>query len=160
MNYFNKFQDLVTKGVNNVKNAVMKDSSSSSSFTNPYVQRGMTSMSSVDPNANQQQQQQKSATSLSAFLMGGPDKGNQTQGSTSSSSPALNNPYAMNNNFQNANDVDLATISFESYQKKGMKPDADFLKDFQLLPGETPLQWERCEIHLDNQDFSCRALIT
>ena len=160
MNYFNKFQDLVTKGVNNVKNAVMKDSSSSS-FTNPYVQRGMTSMSSVDPNVNQQQTQ-KQATSLSAFLMGGPDKGNQTQGSTSSSSSSstMNNPYTMNNNFQNANDVDLATISFESYQKKGMKPDADFLKDFQLLPGETPLQWERCEIHLDNQDFSCRALIT
>ena len=94
MNYFNKFQDLVTKGVNNVKNAVMKDSSSSS-FTNPYVQRGMTSMSSVDPNVNQQQTQ-KQATSLSAFLMGGPDKGNQTQGSTSSSSSSS----TMNNHIQ------------------------------------------------------------
>ena len=76
MNYFNKFQNLVSKGVTNVKNAI-----NGPQKHNAYIEKGMSTMYEGDPNdigasPFQEQNQPKKTTSLSEFLLQG-NKTNQ-----------------------------------------------------------------------------------
>ena len=140
MNYFNKFQNLVSKGVTNVKNAI-----NGPQKHNAYIEKGMSTMYEGDPNdigasPFQEQNQPKKTTSLSEFLLQG-NKTNQSQTNQIGNDVIAINPY----NIQN---------------RRESKPDDDFMNGFKLIEGENPVEWERCIIKLDDKEFNCRALIT
>ena len=134
MDYFNKFQNFVSKGVNNVKNAI-----------NPQLQnQNQNSIFGTNNQTNQTNQPQKQkTTSLSEFLLSG------NKNKSESPSPQK----------QNVNDV-IAINPYSNQSRKDTKPDDEFMKGFTLINGESPVEWERCIIMLDTQEFPCKALIT
>lgn len=139
MDYFNKFQNFVSKGVNNVKNAIngpQHPNQNSNSIFGPNSQ--------TVPPPNSQGAKPKT-TSLSEFLL----SGNKSKSDTSSPSPQT----------QNVNDV-IAINPYNIQSRKESKPDDEFMKGFTLINGESPVEWERCNIMLDTQEFPCKALIT
>lgn len=135
MDYFNKFQNFVSKGVNNVKNAINGPTQNS----NPIF--GTNSQPSLIQNP---QPSNNKTTSLSEFLL--------SRNKTKSDLPSQ--PQT-----QNVNDV-IAINPYNIQSRKDTKPDDDFMKGFTLINGETPVEWERCGIMLDTQEFQCKALIT
>ena len=135
MDYFNKLQNFVSKGVNNVKNAINGPTQNS----NPIF--GTNSQPSLIQNP---QPSNNKTTSLSEFLL--------SRNKTKSDLPSQ--PQT-----QNVNDV-IAINPYNIQSRKDTKPDDDFMKGFTLINGETPVEWERCGIMLDTQEFQCKALIT
>ena len=135
MDYFNKLQNFVSKGVNNVKNAINGPQRQNQNQNSIFSSNNQT-------NTMNQPQKQKT-TSLSEFLL----SGNKTK--SESSSPQT----------QNVNDV-IAINPYTNQSRKDTKPDDDFMKGFTLINGESPVEWERCIIMLDTQEFPCKALIT
>ena len=135
MDYFNKLQNFVSKGVNNVKNAINGPTQNS----NPTF--GTNSQPSLIQNP---QPSNNKTTSLSEFLL--------SRNKTKSDLPSQ--PQT-----QNVNDV-IAINPYNIQSRKDTKPDDDFMKGFTLINGETPVEWERCGIMLDTQEFQCKALIT
>ena len=132
MDYLNRFQNLVSKGVNNVKNAINGPTQNTNSIFG------------TNPQPSPIQNTQPKTTSLSEFLL----SGNKTK----SDIPSQPQP-------QNVNDV-IAINPFNIQSKKDTKPDDDFMKGFTLINGETPVEWERCSLMLDTHEFPCKALIT
>ena len=132
MDYLNRFQNLVSKGVNNVKNAINGPTQNTNFIFG------------TNPQPSPIQNTQPKTTSLSEFLL----SGNKTK----SDIPSQPQP-------QNVNDV-IAINPFNIQSKKDTKPDDDFMKGFTLINGETPVEWERCSLMLDTHEFPCKALIT
>ena len=110
MDYFNKLQNFVSKGVNNVKNAINGPTQNS----NPIF--GTNSQPSLIQNP---QPSNNKTTSLSEFLL--------SRNKTKSDLPSQ--PQT-----QNVNDV-IAINPYNIQSRKDTKPDDDFMKGFTLING-------------------------
>ena len=123
MNYLNKFQNLVSKGVSNVKNAINSQKNVEKGMINIYGDNSSPIETNTTPLAQPVTQK---TTSMSEFLSGKSTQSNDTY------------------------------IS----RRKDTKPDADFLKGFSFINGETPVEWDRCNIKIESQIFQCKCIVT
>ena len=132
MDYFNKFGNMLNKGVSAVKQQIQK---ANNTKQNTFMSQG-TYISQNPNNLNQslglndekiEKSENTNSSSMSAFLK--------------SNSPSLTNPYPTKFN-------------------KPTNPDEKFLKDFKLIYNETRIDWDNCIIKIDENDFPCKLIIT
>lgn len=168
MNYLNKFGNYVSKGISGLQNQFGNNKK------NEYVDRGVNSFEDIEkPPQNEEfyfgsssgssqpknnffsnfQQPQQPQQPQQQFMMQ-PQQQPQQFYSPQPQQMGENKP----NSSSSLSAFLLGASTTESKKKREM--DKEFIKDFEMIRGEMTVNWENCEIKIDNIDFPCKAMLT